>query len=80
MFLWCIALCHRSIFRVQTHPTGVYLMLDPLVDACQLLEVSLLGVGTVLRLDKHVSSNAKRLRQSTNKYTSACVWRRSGRA
>ena len=36
-----------------------------------LLEVSLLGVGTVLRLERDAWSMVKRLRQATNEYTPA---------
>ena len=36
------------------------------VMSAQLLEMSLIGVGTVLRLERDVRSTAKRLRQATN--------------
>ena len=36
--------------------------------SAQMLEVSLLGVGTVLRLEKDAWSMAKLLRQATNEY------------
>ena len=41
-----------------------------------LLEVSLLGVGTVLRLERDAWSMVKRLRQATNEYAPPHVtWR-----
>ena len=36
--------------------------------SAQMLGVSLLGVGTVLRLERDVGSMAERRRQATNKY------------
>ena len=36
--------------------------------SAQMLEVSLLGVGTVLRLERDAWSMVKRLRQATNEY------------
>ena len=36
--------------------------------SAQMLEVSLSGVGTVLRLERDARSMVKRLRQATNEY------------
>ena len=60
------------------HVEGSYVVYGRNVMSTSLLEVSLLRVGTVLRLERDAWSMVKRLRQATNEY--APLYRSMGRS
>ena len=69
MIYWEIDGGHRRRNRKGIrYLNGFYVTHGRNVMSTELLEVSLLGVGTVLRLERDAWSMVKRLRQATNEY------------
>ena len=54
--------------RGQDKQTVVYVVYGRSVVSAQIMEVSLFGVGTVLRLERDARSMVKLLRRATNEY------------